>query len=33
LKPAEGEEPIVSTASIDEPIGFSPADEEPIEID
>jgi recombination protein RecA len=33
LKPAEGEEPVVSTASIDEPIGFSPADEEPIEID
>ncbi len=34
LKPAEGEDPVVAGgAGLDEPIGFSPADEEPIQID
>ena len=34
LKPGEGEEPVVAeVAGLDEPIGFSPADDEPIQID
>ena len=34
LKPGEGEEPAVAeVAGLDEPIGFSPADDEPIQID
>jgi len=34
LKPGEGEEPVVAgVAGLDEPVGFSPADDEPIEID